>query len=589
MEKESRYKGYSFTFCLHPRKIVNRYTHEPITIPCGQCVACLLRRCYTNQMRCEQEERESPFTYFITLDYNNAHVPLMRLHYDSPRSDGFYLTSMCERDKGWIGDYKENSIYISKQLYDLDKPDHSTKDLQHKMLYFERGVFPYSCMHDCVTFLKRLSIQLKRQYEKLTNDELQLRYFAVSEYGPVHFRPHYHIILYSSANLSAFIKRVADRSWTQKQPYKGAAVVRVYQRKGKQVKVKYRPKWEYVPLGTVDVKSSLGHLSKYLGGYVNSFSRIPRFLLKGCIRPFCHHSIHFGTRTYKDLLHFTQTHEAKELASDDVMCNVLPNGIFSRSTYSRTFFPKCAGFDKSDVETNAFRYNIYNLVTSIFGFGTVSNLADKVVETVNGSFASNNICYDYGVCSAPAAFDLVSYYRSKFSRFTQVHKYDERKSVVVRDLYISLRFISVHIGSFTDGCYPTLAVRKAAQKIHDYYQYLSAFSMKDWYQQQSDYLANFGLRGFTNFYSNLGYLQQHEDLYLYVRGNDKLSLFYRNLIQCTSEEDERNMNYYFGNDVDGLEDIEKTAPYQSFKTHVICEFDGRIKHKVKNDMNKKYV
>lgn len=312
-------------------------------------------------------------------------------------------------------------------------------------------------------------------------------------------------------------------------------------------------------------------------------------MLKGCIRPFCHHSVHFGTRTYKDLLLFTQTHEAKELASDDVMCNVLPNGIFSRSTYSRTFFPKCAGFDKSDVETNAFRYNIYNLVTSIFGFDTVSNLADKVVETVNGSFASNNIGYDYGVCSAPGAFDLVSYYRSKFSRFIQVHKHDERKSVVVRDLYISLRFISVHIGSFTDGCCPTLAVRKAAQKIHDYYQYLSAFSMKDWYQKQSDYLANFALRGFTNFYSNLGYLQEHEDLYLYVRGNDKLSLFYRNLIQCTSEEDERNMNYYFGNDVDGLEDIEKTAPYQSFKTHVICEFDGRIKHKVKNDMNKKYV
>ena len=73
--------------------------------------------------------------------------------------------------------------------------------------------------------------------------------YAVGEYGPVHFRPHYHILLFSnSKKVSAVLRQCHDKSWK---------------------------------LGRSDFQTSRGGATSYVASYVNSLSAAP-LLYRSC-------------------------------------------------------------------------------------------------------------------------------------------------------------------------------------------------------------------------------------------------------------------------------------------------------------------
>lgn len=107
-----------------------------VTIPCGRCIGCRLE--YSRQWanRCMLELQYHKSSYFVTLTYNEEHVP--HSWYANPES-GEALPSLTLRKT------------------------------------------------DCQKFMKRLRKNFPDQ---------KIRFFLCGEYGPETFRPHYHAILF---------------------------------------------------------------------------------------------------------------------------------------------------------------------------------------------------------------------------------------------------------------------------------------------------------------------------------------------------------------------------------------------------------
>lgn len=107
-----------------------------IIIPCGKCIGCRLE--YSRQWanRCMLELQYHDSAYFVTLTYDDYHIPI--------------------------------SYY----------PDEETGEALESFTL---------CKRDFQLFMKRLRKRFSDQ---------QIRFFACGEYGPSTFRPHYHVILF---------------------------------------------------------------------------------------------------------------------------------------------------------------------------------------------------------------------------------------------------------------------------------------------------------------------------------------------------------------------------------------------------------
>lgn len=126
--------------------IISDVFHERVydyqEIPCGHCISCRLEysRQWANRMLMELEYHEK--ACFITLTYDDDHLP--------------------DRGRDFLLDEYTGEVYRSSSLV--------KSDLQ--------------------SFIKKL--RNKHRFEK----DFYVRYYAVGEYGSKSFRPHYHMILY---------------------------------------------------------------------------------------------------------------------------------------------------------------------------------------------------------------------------------------------------------------------------------------------------------------------------------------------------------------------------------------------------------
>lgn len=125
------------------------YNPKVMLIPCGQCIGCRIRQREDWTTRIELEARDYPKdeVWFITLTYDDEHVPGMIV--------------------------KTGEI-LRKVQYTW-KPGEKRPDSVQILLY-----------EDIQKFLKRL----RKAYRG------KLRYFVAGEYGEQTARPHYHMILY---------------------------------------------------------------------------------------------------------------------------------------------------------------------------------------------------------------------------------------------------------------------------------------------------------------------------------------------------------------------------------------------------------
>lgn len=156
---------FSFKEAVEKIPISHLHEHE-IAIPCGKCEACLKNKRLEQSLRITHEIEQYEDNCFITLTYNDDHLPL---------TDG-------------------EKIYHGK-----------TEETEH--------LNPTLCIDDYQKWLKRFRKQIKAKYNKT------IRYFIVGEYGLKGQRPHYHAIIFGWKPDDLVEHKFCNSYWTYRSSF----------------------------------------------------------------------------------------------------------------------------------------------------------------------------------------------------------------------------------------------------------------------------------------------------------------------------------------------------------------------------------
>ena len=269
------------TRCQHPRTVVNKYTHESVVVPCGHCPSCILRRSAIQTNLLTTYSAQFRYVYFVTLTYAPWFLPTLEVSVVETCSDDIAdvpcVPDINNLDAGDPNTYlfgfcsvpRSASVKVKKSTVERVFKDPEVRfsypmkpkellSILNKINHNVPNRIPYVCNRDLDLFLKRL-----RSYYP---DE-KLRYYAVSEYGPTSFRPHWHLLLFSdSERFSQTVCENVSKAWSY---------------------------------GRCDASLSRGFAASYVASYVNSFVALPDFYtqMPKVVRPKSFHSIGFTEST----------------------------------------------------------------------------------------------------------------------------------------------------------------------------------------------------------------------------------------------------------------------------------------------------
>ena len=379
--------------CQHRSFITNKYTGARIAVDCGQCDYCIHKRAKKASMRVKTAGSAFKYSYFVTLTYDNANLPLMyckvlhseyedvvgisgdihfgdEYHNYVPVSD--YQCDDSSALRHIFFDQVQGTVPFDRELKEyvpvkdnwflsmdairsfihktqaLDKTDYPVSEQ-----YGRDNLIPFLNYVDVQNYIKRLR---KHLFKKLGSYET-LHFYAVGEYGPVHFRPHFHLLLFSnSSEVAKVLRECHDKSWK---------------------------------LGRSDFQRSAGGAASYVASYVNSLSSAP-LLYRSCrsFRPKSRASIGFfekGCDFVEDDDPYAQIEEKIDSVVNGRRYNF--GGFCVRSTppmsYIRTLLPRFSSARNDDSFAIArILFAVHSTPKRIAKFGFIDYKQDSILDLV---------------------------------------------------------------------------------------------------------------------------------------------------------------------------------------------------------------
>lgn len=330
--------SYPSVKCLHPKRIVNPYTSESMVVPCGHCPACQTSKGSKLTLWCRMEAASNKHTVFVTLTYANRFVPRAQL-VERPCSNPFDFDGqdivlpthdLVDKETGeLLGEFQLTESQVSL--------------LKKKVYLF--GDIPYLRKKDLQDFLKRLRYYVSKKTSS------KIRYFACGEYGPVHFRPHFHLLLFvNDSKILQTLEEDIHKSWQ---------------------------------FGNCDVQLSQGAAASYVARYVNSFGNLPKIFRAHSTSPFSLHSQRLGFKILQDYREKVYASSVDEFIKRCLVVGSSAKEVFLWRSYYAYFFPKCRGFDQISACERSFAYRLYDKALSLFPeCETVIDLARQTVFTL---------------------------------------------------------------------------------------------------------------------------------------------------------------------------------------------------------------
>lgn len=305
------------------RKLINN-RGKVVSVGCGHCPDCVSRKASIKERMCKEESKKWRYVYFITLTYDEKNVPLARIVPSGEQMHLFDYTTRFKKNNhygGYLGTIP-CSFNDSKFQQFYEKSQQSKKGrlpLDHSLGV---PILRYAFTKDLQNFIKRLRFHVSKEIS------CDLRYFAISEYGPTSFRPHFHVLLFfNERRLAANIERFVSKSW----------------RFGDIVQ-------EFANKSTA--------CASYVSSYCNSTSRLPVYLSLKSLRPKSYHSIYFGQKISREIrdYFYEDVRRAFEPATYYISSNFF--NFVPGSSIERFLYPRCYNF------VNQNRATLYQLYTS---------------------------------------------------------------------------------------------------------------------------------------------------------------------------------------------------------------------------------
>lgn len=148
-------------------------------VPCGKCIPCLRKRRADWSFRLENEFLNSDSALFITLTYDNIHLPF-----------NYRKSHQRTQEPKTIVGYKTNGKpqYKKQQYFTQETTTLPTLNKKHLQDYIKQ-------LRNKNT--KYISEELGVPLKQVKNISKPLRYYACGEYGTKTKRPHYHVLLFN--------------------------------------------------------------------------------------------------------------------------------------------------------------------------------------------------------------------------------------------------------------------------------------------------------------------------------------------------------------------------------------------------------
>lgn len=384
--------------CQHRSFITNRYTGARIAVDCGQCDYCIHKKAKKASMRVKTAGSSFKYSYFVTLTYDNEHVPLFNCevldnayddvlgisgdtHFgyekhsfvpvseyncaDSSQLRHIFFTQV----QGTIPYNRASSQYESVKdnwFLSMDAIRSFIAKTQTSSPYGREGSLSDKYGNNLLPFLNYVDIQnyikrLRKHLFQTLGSYETLHFYAVGEYGPVHFRPHYHLLLFTNSDqVSQVLRYCHDKSWK---------------------------------LGRSDFQRSAGGAGSYVASYVNSLCAAP-LLYRSCraFRPKSRASIGFfekGCDFVEDEDPYAQIEQKIDSVINGMVYNF--NGISVRSTpplsYIRTLLPRFSSARNDDATAIArILLAVHRTPKRIARFGFIDYKQDSILSLVRAYY-----------------------------------------------------------------------------------------------------------------------------------------------------------------------------------------------------------
>lgn len=352
--------------CEHPQRVYNRYINEYITVPCGTCNSCKNRKArkWVDLLECER--RNSRYTFFVTLTYDESNLPHYYFRTFGSDESHFSFNEMFDKnvclypmryagtdDFDFIKEPRALNRY-ELRVKDLSFESEADKELFYSFLGYS-GI-PYASKLDIQKFHKRLN---KFFHDNVTNCYKNFRYFVVSEYGSTTLRPHFHGIYFiNDSNVQRRFQEGILSSWR---------------------------------FGRIDCQLVTGSACNYVAQYINKLADLPSFYKASALRPFFVFSRHpvIGNGfecTEDDEKIFNDIVVSRAVSKKD--CTGFCSVSLDKATENR-IFPKCFGFSTLPYQL---RTELYQLA-SRFNSERFEEFRYKIASYLRSSLYSHTQLY----------------------------------------------------------------------------------------------------------------------------------------------------------------------------------------------------
>lgn len=259
--------------CISPIQLKKKKSDgsfSVFTVPCGKCDECRSKAQSAFALECVLEARAASSMYFVTLTYDNDHVPIMgrRVFFDSVCSQPqeMWFEDLSSKKRALCVKMSSLNMDGSKKLHSLTYVEDCgyCSDTAWNEVYYT----PSLRREDVRLWIKRCRVD----YERKFGEKLNLRYVFFGEYGDLTLRPHYHGLL---LNLSSSQAQYFQAEWKKSFGFCD---------------------FRFIPVLNSDGSSARVKVGKYISKYIRKnhyYSAIEQMLVEA---PRKFSSLGFGTK-----------------------------------------------------------------------------------------------------------------------------------------------------------------------------------------------------------------------------------------------------------------------------------------------------
>lgn len=244
--------------CFKPVSITDCFGRVQ-QVGCGKCPACQELKRNTLSNRLALEEHCSKYHSFVTLTYDEYHLPIVDASALFSSDDKEVVNLQINYD--FNGDFSTPSVVNTEELrnsiilYNKHRTFYKNNYSVNRNVTYQDNQIAVLVNRHLQLFIKRFRKYVSKHYNE------KVRYYAVGEYGVQSLRPHWHIIFfYSSPDLARDFENVLQFG-TEQRPI--------------QTPMFLRSLWKF---GHIDSKQTDGKAYFYISSYVNKPANFPYVL-----------------------------------------------------------------------------------------------------------------------------------------------------------------------------------------------------------------------------------------------------------------------------------------------------------------------